>query len=183
MAQKQGYPARSVYKLQELQQRFRLIKPGTRILDIGASPGSWSQFCLELLKGKGKLVSVDLSTLIIPEKENFTFIQGDLFTREIYEHCLLLGPYDLILSDAAPSTSGNRTVDSQASLEIGTRVLQIASAGLIQGGNLVIKVFQGGDEGSLLQQLRQRFKKTRAFKPQASKKASKETFFLGFSLK
>ncbi len=185
LAKKKGYPARSVFKLQEMQKRFRIVKPGFRILDIGSSPGSWSQFCLEILSGRGKVVGVDLikQALFLKSKGNYHFIEGSIFLSNIERRIVDLGPYDLILSDAAPATSGNRTVDTQASLNIGYKVLQIVELSLVRGGGLVVKIFQGGGEGEYLKNLRRKFEKVRIFKPQASRKGSKEVFFLGFGLK
>ena len=185
LAKEKGYPARSVFKLQEIQKRFRIIKPGFRILEIGASPGSWSQYCLELLAGKGEMVGVDpVKQQFKPDPgQNYRFIQGNIFAPDIEKICIELGPYDLILSDAAPATSGNRIVDTSRSLEIGYKVSRLASRSLKQGGGLVVKIFQGGEEGELLKSLGSLFEKVRAFKPKASKKGSKEIFFLGFSYK
>jgi 23S rRNA (uridine2552-2'-O)-methyltransferase len=182
-AKRLGYPARSVFKLQEIQERFRMVKRGARVLDIGAAPGSWSRYCL--LERQARVVGVDLMpveslSVTAGRAEKSTFIQGDIFEAETVNRCLSLGPYDVVLSDAAPATSGNRTVDSQASLAIVRQVLEIARRGLKPGGNLIVKVFQGADSGDLLGQLRQNFQRARFFKPLASRKASKEVFFLAF---
>ncbi len=185
LARSFGYAARSVYKLKQMNERFRLIKAGSRILDLGAFPGSWSSYALEVLKGRGRVVGVDLQELksISREKQNWQFIQGDIFSTELLERLIELGPFDLILSDTAPATSGNKTVDCERSLEIGERALTIAESVLKKDGQLVIKIFQGGQEKQLLDQLRKKFVKARAFKPDASRKESKELFFLGFKRK
>lgn len=185
LARSFGYAARSVYKLKQMNERFRLIKAGSRILDLGAFPGSWSSYALEVLKGRGRVVGVDLQELksISREKQNWQFIQGDIFSTELLERLIELGPFDLILSDTAPATSGNKTVDCECSLEIGKRALTIAESVLKKDGQLVIKIFQGGQEKQLLDQLRKKFVKARAFKPDASRKESKELFFLGFKRK
>jgi len=185
LARSSGYAARSVYKLKQMNERFRLIKPGSRILDLGAFPGSWSSYAMEVLKGRGRVVGVDLQELksIDREKLNWQFIRGDIFSAELLERLIELGPFDLILSDTAPATSGNKAVDCERSLEIGQRALTIAESVLKKGGRLVIKIFQGGQEKQLLDQLRKKFLKARAFKPEASRKESKELFFLGFERK
>lgn len=185
LARSFGYAARSVYKLKQMNERFCLIKAGSRILDLGAFPGSWSSYALEVLKGRGRVVGVDLQELksISREKQNWQFIQGDIFSTELLERLIELGPFDLILSDTAPATSGNKTVDCECSLEIGKRALTIAESVLKKDGQLVIKIFQGGQEKQLLDQLRKKFVKARAFKPDASRKESKELFFLGFKRK
>lgn len=185
LARSSGYAARSVYKLKQMNERFRLIKPGSRILDLGAFPGSWSSYAMEVLKGRGRVVGVDLQELksIGREKLNWQFIRGDIFSAELLERLIELGPFDLILSDTAPATSGNKAVDCERSMEIGQRALTIAESVLKKGGRLVIKIFQGGQEKQLLDQLRKKFVKARAFKPEASRKESKELFFLGFKRK
>ena len=131
------------------------------------------------------MVGVDLQELksIGREKQNWQFIRGDIFSTELSERLIELGPFDLILSDMAPATSGNKAVDCERSLEIGQRALTIAESVLDKGGQLVIKIFQGGQEKQLLDKLRKKFVKARAFKPEASRKESKEVFFLGFRRK
>ncbi len=187
LARSSGYPARSVYKLKQMNERFRLIKAGSRILDLGAFPGSWSSYALEVMKGRGRVVGVDLQELKsigrAKQKQNWQFIRGDIFSTELLERLIELGPFDLILSDTAPATSGNKAVDCERSLEIGYQALTIAESVLKKGGQLVIKIFQGGQEKQLLDQLRKKFVKARAFKPDASRKESKELFFLGFKYK
>jgi len=187
LARSSGYTARSVYKLKQMNERFHLIKDGSRILDLGAFPGSWSSYALEVLKGRGRVVGVDLQELKsisrAKQGQNWQFVRGDIFSTELLKRLLELGPFDLILSDTAPSTSGNKTVDCERSLEIGQRALIIAESVLAKGGQLVIKIFQGGHEKQLLDKLRKKFVKARAFKPEASRKESKELFFLGFSRK
>jgi 23S rRNA (uridine2552-2'-O)-methyltransferase len=183
-AREQGFPARSVYKLQEMQERFRLIRPGARILDLGAAPGSWSQFCLEQLAGRGRVVAIDLNEPSFRPPEGgaeFRFLKGDLFSAEVERTAAELGPYDLVLSDAAPHTSGSSLVDAQASLELAIRAFELACSCLRPGGNLVLKVFQGGEEGALLARIRAGFAKARAFKPGASRSESREVYFLGFN--
>ncbi len=185
-AREQGFPARSVFKLQEMQERFRLIRPGARILDLGAAPGSWSRFCLEQLKGRGRVVAIDRNEPSFRPPEGgggaeFRFLQGDLFSPEIERRAAELGPYDLVLSDAAPHTSGSSLVDAQASLQLAVRAFELACACLRPGGNLVLKVFQGGEEGSLLARIRAGFARARAFKPGASRSESREVYFLGFN--
>jgi 23S rRNA (uridine2552-2'-O)-methyltransferase len=183
-ARQQGFAARSIFKLQEMQERFRLIRQGARILDLGAAPGSWSQFCLEQLNGRGRVVAIDLNepSFRPPEGEaEFRFLQGDLFSAEIERQAAELGPYDLVLSDAAPHTSGSSLVDTQASLQLAVRAFQLACACLRPGGNLVLKVFQGGEEGTLLARIRAGFARARVFKPGASRSESREVYFLGFN--
>ena len=182
-ARQQGFPARSVFKLQEMQERFRLIRPGYRVLDLGAAPGSWSRFCLQALSGRGLVVGVDLNEPSFsrpgPAGAEFRFLRGDLFAEEVQARLAEWGPYNLVLSDAAPHTSGSHLVDAQASLELAGRALELAFLLLKPGGGTAIKVFQGGEEGTLLARLRQGFARARAFKPEASRSESREVYLLG----
>ena len=193
-AQKEGYPARSVYKLKEMDEKFGLVKTGRPpfgVLDLGAAPGSWSLYVLRKLFGKAKagLVSVDLSPLSrdfdrgLFDSEEFTFIQGDFTQSEIREAILSHGPYGLILSDAAPATTGNRSVDTLRSLELAETAVDYASSAMVRGGNLVVKVFQGGDTDNLLKTMRGLFETAKAFKPEACRSGSFEVYYLGLGKK
>ncbi len=186
-ARQQGFAARSVFKLQEMQERFRLIRPGARILDLGAAPGSWSQYCLQALAGRGLVVGVDLNEPSFEWRQGtgaeFRFLRGDLFAPEVEVRLAEWGPYDLLLSDAAPHTSGSHLVDAQASLELAGRALELALRLLKSGGGAAIKVFQGGQEGELLERLRAGFARARAFKPEASRSESREIYLLGLGRK
>jgi len=181
LARLKDFPARSVFKLEEMQDRFALLKAGQKVLDLGSAPGSWSQFCLQRLGPKGSLVGVDLepANFKVPPGPKYRFLKGDIFSSEITSSLRELGPYDLVLSDAAPRTSGSGLVDAQGSLEIAWQAVEIAANTLKPGGNLVVKVFQGGEEGQLLRQIKSLFRRARAFKPKASRNKSRETYFLG----
>ncbi|MBL8965475.1 MAG: RlmE family RNA methyltransferase [Spirochaetaceae bacterium] len=183
-AKKEGYPARSVYKLEEIDSKFRLFKPGLKVLDIGAAPGSWSLWVLKKLAGSGFLVAVDLQPLAIsPPYGNFFFIQGDLYAEKVRAELLARGPYGLVLSDAAPATTGNRIVDQGASESIVEAVIAYGLETLAPGGALVAKIFQGGAERPLLDQLRKRFATAKAFKPQACRQESFETYLVATGFK
>ena len=178
-ARKEGYPARSVYKLMEIDRKFGLVRQGARILDIGAAPGSWSLWILQRLEGKGFLAAVDLQDLAVaPAYENFLFVRGDLYDEEARSRLLSAGPYGLVLSDAAPATTGNRLVDQSASESIVEAVIAYAEAALAPGGALVAKIFQGGAEAGLLRRLRGRFAQARGFKPEACRSESFETYLV-----
>ena len=189
-ARKEGYPARSVYKLKEMDEKFGLIKrtESFRILDLGAAPGSWSLYVLRKPPGlcSGSfLVSVDLAPLSrqydkgLFDGENFRFIQGDITDSAVRESVLSLGPYNLIISDAAPATTGNRLIDTARSLELSETVVSYAENALVKNGNLVIKLFQGGDSAELLKRIRVLFKTAKSYKPQACRGESFETYYLG----
>ena len=179
-AQKEGYPARSVYKLEEIQQKFQIIRPGYRIADIGSSPGSWSLYSLKLLKGSGFVAGVDLNPVTIKSfPPNSHFFQGDIFTPQTLDELVRHGPYQVLLSDAAPLTTGNRTVDTGRSYNLCERVIQISRTLVTQGGSLVIKVFQGGDEKALSEQMKEIFGQVKSLRPKAVRRESFETYFIG----
>ena len=195
-AQKEGYPARSVYKLKEMDEKFGLLKKGRspfRILDLGAAPGSWSLYILrqkltssrKQVSPQKMLVSVDLSPLSrqydqgLFDEPGFFFLQGDFTKSETREAIISRGPYNLIVSDAAPATSGNRSVDTLRSLELAETALDYAEAALAIGGSFVVKVFQGGDTGNLLKRIRILFETGKSFKPKACRPESFETYYIG----
>jgi len=193
-ARKEGYPARSVYKLQELDEKFGLLKPMRaglpfKVLDLGAAPGSWSLYVLRKMSSlsppSGVLVSADLSPLSrqfdggLFDGENFRFMQGDITDPAVRDFIGSQGPYKLIISDAAPSTTGKRFVDTCQSLELAEAVVAYAEATLAEGGKLVVKVFQGGDTSELLKRLRALFKTAKGHKPQACRSESFETYYVG----
>ena len=184
-ARKEGYPARSVYKLEEINNTHRLIKPGDFVLDVGAAPGSWSLFThRELIKGRGKIVSVDLNPLNIdPIPPTIIPFVGDAFSSEIKEKLIKEGPYDAIISDAAPMTTGNRTVDTTRSEYLAENVVSLASEHLKEHGNLVIKIFQGGGQQEILKMMRNMFSKAKAFKPKACRDDSFEIYLIGLEKK
>ena len=180
-AHSEGYPARSVYKLEEINSTHRIIKPGDTVLDVGAAPGSWTLYThRELIKGKGKIVSCDLNPLSLdPVPPTVTEITGDAFSREIRARLVEEGPYDAIISDAAPMTTGNRIVDTTRSEYLAEQVVLLSEEQLKSHGNLVIKIFQGGGEQEVLKKMRTLFRKAKAFKPKASRDDSFEIFLIG----
>lgn len=184
-AHKEGYPARSVYKLEEINATQRLIKPGDSVLDVGAAPGSWTLYThRELIKGKGKIVSVDLNPLALdPIPPTVIEFTGDAFSKEIRAKLVEEGPYDAIISDAAPMTTGNRIVDTTRSEYLAEQVVFLAEEQLKTHGNMVIKIFQGGGEQEILKKMRTIFQKAKAFKPKASRDDSFEIFLIGLNKK
>ena len=197
-ARAEGYPARSVYKLKEMDEKFNLLKPehsgnGFRVLDLGAAPGSWSLYILRktqgLLKQTGVfLVSADLSPLSrqydggLFSSDNFSFIQGDITDAAVRDSIIDKGPYNLIISDAAPATTGSRFIDAARSLELAETALAYAESALVsKTGNLVIKLFQGGDTSQLLRRMRTMFKTAKSYKPAACRGDSFEAYYLGLA--
>jgi 23S rRNA (uridine2552-2'-O)-methyltransferase len=188
-ALKEGYPARSVYKLRELAEKYPLFPRGAsislRVLDMGAAPGSWSLYLLRTFRGKINLTSCDLVSLTaeygkdIFSGDNFTFIQGDFTGNKTRNAIFEKAPFDVIVSDAAPATTGNRLVDTAHSEELAFTVLCYAETALRDGGNLVVKLFQGGTTANFLREAASFFAKCHVFKPKVCRPASFETYFIG----
>ncbi len=179
-AQREGYPARSVYKLKEIDEKFHIIKKGDNILDIGASPGSWTLYVCRKLKGTGIITAVDLKDLGRGVGcSNLKFYKDDAFSENFQKTAVRTGPFDTVISDAAPSTTGNRTVDTGRSYNLAEDVLNFALKNLKPRGSLVIKIFQGGDEHQLLDIIKKEFKTGRILKPKACRKESFEVFLIG----
>jgi 23S rRNA (uridine2552-2'-O)-methyltransferase len=180
----EGYPARSVYKLKEMDEKFGLIKKSYRVLDLGAAPGSWTTFVLRALDGNGHVTAIDLSPLSKDVKAtNLSFFQGDLYAEGIRNEAKKLGPYDLVICDAAPATTGNRTVDTARSSGLVELAIFYAEEMLLPGGNFVVKIFQGGDQQEHLKKLRTLFASARGFKPEACRTESFETYLVGLGKK
>ena len=192
-AREEGYPARSVYKLKEMDEKFSLLKAraakmdSLRVLDLGAAPGSWSLYILRKMPGVS-LVAADLSPLSrqydrgLFDSGGFLFIQGDITNPAIHDSIVSQGPYSLIVSDAAPATTGNRLIDSSRSLELAEAVLAHAESALAEGGNLVLKLFQGGDSQDLLKRMKGLFKTAKSYKPVSCRSGSFELYYLGLGL-
>ena len=176
----EGYPARSVYKLKEIDEKFGMIKKNFTVLDLGSAPGSWTTFLLRQMDGSGKVVSCDLNPLSKSVKgENLVFIQGDLNAPEIRKQIKENGPYDLVVCDAAPKTTGNRTVDTARSEQLVEMAIWYAQTMLKPGGNFTVKIFQNGDQQKFLKSMREIFKSAKGFKPEACRAESFETYLVG----
>ncbi|AYE36195.1 23S rRNA (uridine(2552)-2'-O)-methyltransferase [Borrelia turcica IST7] len=175
-ARREGYLARSVYKLIEIDKKFSLFSSGN-ILDIGASPGSFSQYAYGKLKN-GILVAVDLNEMNLNFNSNFYFIKGDIYLDSILQKIKAYAPYSLVLSDVAPRTTGNRLVDTSNSFNLNIKIVELATEVLMRGGNLLIKVFQGGEEEQIFAMLKNYFKLVKKIRPKAVRKNSFEIYFL-----
>lgn len=183
-AQKQGFVARSIFKLEEIDQDFSLIKGSARVLDLGCSPGSWLQYVGKKLGPKGCIVGVDLLPVKVSVSCAFHFIQGDAF--ELDPNSLMEtagGPFDVVLSDMAPNTSGIRSLDQDRSMALCEHTLDLAERVLAPGGNFCVKVLEGGDMPLFLNKCRQIFKEVKVRRPKGTRKTSIETYVLGFGKK
>jgi 23S rRNA (uridine2552-2'-O)-methyltransferase len=174
-AKKDGYRARSAYKLLEINDNFHLIRPGARIIDLGAAPGSWSQVTVKLGKA-AKIVAVDLQPMQpLPGVQS---IQADITRAETIAEIesVLPGGADLVLSDVAPAASGVRFVDHARSIQLAEASLVIALHFLKANGAFVVKVFQGEDFSDFVARTKQSFETVRVFRPQASRRESDEHY-------
>jgi 23S rRNA (uridine2552-2'-O)-methyltransferase len=180
-AKKHGYLSRAAYKLMEIDDRKKLLHPGDRVLDCGAAPGSWLQVASERVGPRGAVVGIDLSEIRHRfERNNIQHIQGDL--RETPPQTLLdlAGgvKFDVILSDMAPNTSGDRSIDHFGSVRLCQAVLDRAGELLRPGGNLLMKVFEGEAYPELLESVRRMFDSVKGFKPKASRSESTEIYIV-----
>jgi 23S rRNA (uridine2552-2'-O)-methyltransferase len=182
-AKKEGFPARSVYKLKEIQERFDLIRPGQRILDLGCHPGSWLLFCSQIAGPGGRVFGIDLKAPAIPHRENISFLQGDVLKLAEDEIRDWAGEVDLILSDLAPKTSGIKWLDHQRSLDLNRRVLEIAPFLLRNGGRLLVKLFEGQGSPDFLEAMKRRFHPVHIVKPKSSRRESREIYLVGEGFK
>ncbi|MGP1529969.1 MAG: SAM-dependent methyltransferase [Treponema sp.] len=176
----EGYPARSVYKLEEMQKKFTLLHKHSCVLDLGAAPGSWTSYVLRFLSAQGRVCAVDLQPLAETIQDpRLSFMQGDLLSEAILRQVSAHGPYQAVICDAAPATTGNKTVDTARSATLVEMALYYAQSQLSAHGNFAVKIFQGGAEHSYLKQMRQLFATARAFKPEACRSKSVETYLIG----
>jgi 23S rRNA (uridine2552-2'-O)-methyltransferase len=179
-AKKDRYPARSVYKLEEIQQKHRLIRKGDKILDLGCSPGSWLLYAAKLTGDKGRVIGIDLKPVKIQVAPNLEVIAGDVFEIKAES---LGNDFNVVLSDMAPATTGHKAVDAARSAGLCEAALAIAQSVLLPGGSFVCKIFQGPDFNQFLDSVRTGFKSQKIFKPRSSRKASKEIFIIGLGFK
>ena len=182
-AKKENFPARSVYKLQEIQNKFRIIKQGDVILDLGCSPGSWLLYAADMVGPKGVVVGVDLKPVEVSVPPNVKVLTGDIEENGVGLLRPLELQYNLILSDMAPATTGRKDIDSYRYFALCQVALEIAETFLLTGGCFVSKIFQGPDFKNFSDTVKNMFKDQKTFKPQSSRKASKEIYVIGIGKK
>ncbi len=178
-AKKEKFPARSVYKLQEIQRKYNLIKKGDKVLDLGCSPGSWLLLAAKLTGAGGRVVGVDLQPVSIEIPSNARVYTADILSINDEFFRSEGQDFNIIISDMAPATSGSKHVDSARSFNLCQAALSIAQNMLIPGGSFVCKIFQGEDFKAFSDSVKSSFNKTRIFKPQSSRKASREIYIIG----
>lgn len=184
-AKKENYPARSVYKLQEIHKRYHIFQKGQKVLELGAAPGSWSLYSAQRIGKKGSVLAVDKKDVDIALPEHVCFIQSDIFepSEEFASWLDFYQGFDLVLSDMAPETSGIKLRDQTRSLEMAQKVSELGKDYLKKGGIMVVKVFTGPDLQDFISALKQDFKRVKTFKPDSSRSESMECFILSFGKK
>jgi 23S rRNA (uridine2552-2'-O)-methyltransferase len=180
-AQKDGYRSRASYKLLEVQEKYKLIRPGMSVIDLGAAPGGWSQVTSRLIGGQGRLIASDI--LEMDSIPDVTFIQGD-FTQDAVLAQILEAVgnshVDLVISDMAPNMSGTPAVDMPKAMFLCELALDLAARVLKPGGNFLIKIFQGEGFDAYLKDARLKFDKVQMIKPDSSRDSSREQYLLAW---
>ncbi|KKS44397.1 hypothetical protein A2567_00760 [Candidatus Azambacteria bacterium RIFOXYD1_FULL_42_11] len=182
-ARKEGYLARSAYKLLDIDRRFKILKPGDLVLDFGSAPGSWIQVARKKISSDGFILGIDtesVSTKIV-KTPNFIFIQKDIYDADLFEvikRAASARKFNAVLSDAAPNTTGQKDIDQSRAHELSLRILDVVKKELKKGGNAVIKVFEGPDTPELIKMAKESFKEVHLIKPEASVKNSKEAYIV-----
>lgn len=182
-AKKMGYPARSIFKLEEIHNKTQLLKRGMSVLDLGAAPGSWSLYASQKVGDTGHVLAIDLKEITQGFGPNVTVKVGDaleLSSDVLLEHA----PYDVVLSDMAPKTSGIKFRDQAMSYELFERALDVASTfGLKETASFVCKIFMGPDFNHAIERMKKTFKKSRVVRPSGVRQNSKEVFLVGIGLR
>ena len=178
-ARKEKWLARSVYKLQEIDKKFKLIHKGDRLLDLGCFPGSWSQYAIRKVGKQGEVVGIDLHAPEAFGPPNFRCITADVETIEPEWLATEIRPRNLVLSDLAPPTTGIRATDASRSMFLAEKAAGIALALLKNGGHFVCKIFEGEDLKTFKSDISSRFRQVRLFRPKAVRKRSREVYVVG----
>ncbi|MGD2007785.1 MAG: 23S rRNA (uridine(2552)-2'-O)-methyltransferase RlmE [Cellvibrionales bacterium] len=183
-ALKEGYRSRACYKLKEINERDRLLRPGMAVLDLGAAPGGWSQVAAELVGSKGRIIATDI--LPMDSLADVEFVQGDFTEEAVFEEIMaLVGGLriDVVLSDMAPNMSGVTAVDQPRSMHLVELALDMATQTLDVGGSFVSKIFQGEGFDDVMREARRHFDRVLTRKPDASRPRSREVYLIakGFS--
>jgi 23S rRNA (uridine2552-2'-O)-methyltransferase len=184
-AKAEGFLARSVYKLEEIDRKHRLIRPGDRIVDLGASPGSWSQYASEHIGARGRVLGIDLTEIRLT-LANVTFVTQDIFTADwaaLFEQAGITPPVDVVLSDMAPKTTGVHVTDHARSVELCEAALMVAQKLLKPDGHFVCKMFDGEDFQQYRKQLQSSFTSVSVLRPESTRSSSRELFFIAKGFK
>ncbi len=174
-AKEEGYLARSAYKLQEIQKKFRLLHSKSKVIDLGCAPGAWVQVALEVIGPEGFIVGVDLEKVELKHPQ-FRFIHGDAFRLKPED--IPEGPFDCVLSDMAPKTSGIKVRDQALSAELCLHALEVAKLHLKPRGSLVVKLFEGEDSQKVRDEIQKHFTQLKLFRPDSTRQASMEIYLV-----
>lgn len=177
-AKGRGFPARSVFKLEEIDRRVRLLRAGMRVLDLGAAPGSWAMYAAQKIGESGHLLAIDLEPLAVGLPAHADFVQGDALSLA-NDELARFAPYDVILSDMAPRTTGNPVTDQARSSELFMRALAVAAALGAKGGSFVGKIFMSDDLAPARAELRSHYETERLIRPEGTRSVSTEIFVVG----
>jgi len=181
-AKAQGYPARSVFKLEEIDRRLRLLKPGQRVVDLGAAPGSWSLYASQKVGERGSVLAIDIQEILQTFPPNVEVHRADALDLAS-ETLFKSAPYDVVLSDMAPNTSGNKGQDQARSHELFMRALDVAAAFGRKGSHFVGKIFMSGDFQEARTTAGKRFEKVQVIRPEGTRSNSTEVFIVGMGLR
>ena len=178
-AKQEGYRSRAAYKLLELQQRYRIIKPGNKVIDLGAAPGGWLQVAAKIVGQNGRVIGVDLQSMQNFAEGQVILLSGDIASKEIQQQItqLLGGPVNCVLSDLAPKLSGIRDADMARCLDLNRIALAVAIELLRPGGTLLVKSFISDDLQTFTAELKQHFSTVQRTKPDATRQGSSEFYF------
>ncbi|MFH0739835.1 MAG: RlmE family RNA methyltransferase [bacterium] len=182
-AREEGYPARSVYKLKEVDEKFKLLQKGFFVLDLGAAPGSWLLYIGNKISMTGRLVAVDILDLNTKPLNNTIFIKKDVLAEDFFDSDFLKDKYNAVVSDMAPNTTGLLELDVANCLELTQRALEIAIKVLAKNGNFVCKIFEGPGTDNFVKEVKKHFQMVKRYRPQAVRRGSKEFYLIakGFS--
>ena len=180
-AREERWLARSVYKLEEIDRKVRLLRPGDRVLDLGCYPGSWSQYSVAKVGPKGDVVGVDLKSPDRFSSPSFRFIAADVLALDVAWLSEQVGTRELVISDLAPATSGIPVTDTSRSIELARRALEVALAVLKKGGHFLCKVFEGPEVKAFRTELGKHFARVQTLRPSAVRKASREIYLLAMN--
>ncbi len=177
-AKAEGYRARSAYKLRQIQDKFHLVRKGNVVVDLGAAPGSWSQVLTELVGDRGKVIALDLQS--IEPIPGVTVLQGDMTDPDVQARVIEAanGRAHVVVSDAAPSTTGIKLRDHVLSIELARAAFDVAKRLLVPRGNMVLKVFEGEDLPALIHDVKMAFHPVKVFTPPATRNESWESFIV-----
>ena len=181
-AKEERWLARSVYKLEEIDKRYGIIRRNSRLLDLGCYPGSWSQFCIKKVGKGGEVLGLDIQRPQHLAAKNFRFIEADILSLETGWLVKEVGIMDVVISDLAPRTTGISLTDASRSLALAEKAFEIATAVLKTGGHFLCKVFEGEDLGSFRDMVSGHFNRLRSIRPSAVRKRSREIYLLGLNM-